>query len=113
MKIPESFKRAQKRVFQDKVAALYKKIESTGSLGSVTTDPDDKGIDFRGNVQIVNDETVITEYGLVAGTDICITTCDFSIDAVKGDFVKYNGHFYEIVGAPNADSHITLLCKRR
>lgn len=113
MKVPESFKHAQKRVFQDKAAELYKKVESKGSLGSVTTDPDNKGIEFRGNIQIVNDETVITEYGLVAGTDICITTCDSSIDAVKGDFVKYNGQFYEIVSTPRADSHVTLLCKRR
>lgn len=113
MKVPESFKRAQKRVFQDKAAELYKKVESKGSLGSVTTDPGPKGVEFQGNVQIVNDETVITEYGLVAGTDICITICNPSLDAEKGDFVKYNGQFYEIVSTPRADSHITLLCKRR
>ncbi len=113
MKIPKSFKNAQKRVFQDKTAILYKKAESKGSLGSVITDPESEGVGFEGNIQIVNDETVITEYGLVAGKDICITISNSSLDAEKGDFVEYNGQFYEIVSAPRADSHITLLCKRR
>ena len=112
MRIPESFKQAQKRVFQDKIMYRYKAKNDVGGLGSVVTEPDyDTVVEYAVNVQFVSDAAVAEEYGLRIGTDISITTSS-NISVEKGDYIKYLDDLYRVTESPRYDSHFVYLAKR-
>ena len=109
--IPASFKRVQKKVFQDKRFYHYKPKEEKGQLGSVTMVADKSTRkSCKANVQYLNDTTIAKEYGLTVGSDIIITAIDlYSIE--KGDFVEYDNKMFEVVETPKYDSHNAFLAK--
>ena len=64
MKIPDSFKRKQQEVFQDKTVEHLLPVSSTGSLGTITLAPATavQG-KYLANFQIVTDELKAKEIG--------------------------------------------------
>lgn len=112
MNIPETFKRAQRDVFQDKSIYRYRSKKVTGSLGSITTEPDyDTVIEYRVNVQPVSDAALAEEYGLTVGRDIYISTSQ-PVNIEKGYYIKYSGELYNITEAQKFDSHYRYFAKK-
>lgn len=105
MRTPYSFKQAQKSVFQDKTFHCMKSMTVTGSIGSVTTQPDRKTRKkFTGNVQFVSDKMIAEEYGLRVGIDITVTSSE-SLGIKKGDYIEYGSELYRVTEAPEYDSY--------
>lgn len=110
MKIPDSFRRAQRAVFQDKTIAWHPAVEITGALGGKYTAPSEspQATYTDVNVQVLSDALVAQEYGLTVGRDILITRSE-ALPIPDGDFVEWESGTYRIVAALNHDSHSRLL----
>lgn len=113
MNIPASFKRVQKKVFQDKRFYHYKPKEEKGQLGSVTTVPDNSSRkSCKANVQYLTNTTIAKEYGLTVGIDIHVTAVALhSIE--KGDFIEYDNIMFEVIETPRYDSYSAFFAKRK
>ena len=108
MKIPDSFKAIQRQVFQDKTIAHRPKIETTGSLGSVTVKPGAITQTYPVNFQLLSDALVAQERGLVVAQDAKVTSSD-PLPIEVGDYVQYGGKVYKVIGHPVYDSHDELM----
>lgn len=109
--IPKAFKSAQQRIFQDKAVEHYKPLQSTGKLGSITTEPAEIPAGFYClNFRIVSDALKAQEWGLAVGKDATATTSE-ELNIEKGDYLKYGGSFYRITAISPYDSHTTYICK--
>ena len=111
MRIPDSFKAAQRQAFQDKQIEHYKAREIKGNLGSVTREPEDacSGV-YSVNVQVVNDALIAQEYGLTIGKSIIVTSSD-NLPISKGDYVRYNGCMYLVKETPTYDAYMKLFAE--
>lgn len=113
VKIPASFKRTQKKVFQDKCFYHYKPKEVKGQLGSVTTVPDKSTRkNCKANVQYLTNTTIAKEYGLTVGIDIHVTAVELH-NIEKGDFIEYNNTMFEVIETPRYDSYSAFFAKRK
>lgn len=111
MKIPESFKKAQKRAFQDKRIEHYRRAEAT---------QDGEGNDIEGALTLINtydvnlvfisDRVIAEEWGLRLDKDVSVTYSD-NYPIEHKDLIKYNNVLYEVIGKPVKDSHTALYCK--
>ena len=111
--IPASFKRVQKKVFQDKRFYHYKPKEEKGQLGSVTTVPDNSTRkSCKANVQYLTNTTIAKEYGLTVGIDIHVTA-EVLHGIEKGDFVEYDNTMFEVIETPKYDSYSAFFAKRK
>ena len=112
MRIPDSFKQAQKRVFQDKRICHMRAKDVVGSLGSVVTEPDpETRRAYTANVQYVSDRIIAEEYGLRIGTDLCITVSE-PLCIQKGDYVEFRQHLYCVTETPKYDSYCAYYAAR-
>lgn len=110
MRISESFKAAQRATFQDKVIKHRPAVQSTGSLGSVTTGPGAATASYQVNFQLISDALVAQEWGLVVAQD-AVVTCSDPLHVANGDYVQYKDKVYKVVGKPDHDSHSKLMLK--
>lgn len=111
MKIPESFKKAQKRAFQDKHIEHYQRAVMT---------QDSEGNDIEGiltllnsydvNLVFISDKVIAEDWGLRLDKDVAITYND-DLPIQHKDLIKYNNEYYEVIGKPITDSHTKLFCK--
>lgn len=111
MRIPESFKKAQKRAFQDKRIEHYRRTVMI---------QDSEGNDIEGaltllnsyvvNLVFISDKVIAEEWGLKLDKDVSVTYSD-NYPIEHKDLIKYNGVLYEVIGKPVKDSHTTLYCK--
>ena len=108
MRISDSFKNTQKKVFQDKTVSHRALVKTTGSLGSVTTGPGSVSATYSVNFQLLQDAVLAQEWGLVLARDAMITSSDF-LPINHGDFIQYGGSVYKVVGKPVHDSHTKLM----
>lgn len=109
MRIPGSFKAAQRAAMQDKVIAHHPAAPSTGALGGAYTTPAPLPTgEYWVNAQIISDAMTAQEYGLHPGRDIRVTSSD-PLPIPVGDFVLWEGRYYRVVGAYAHDSHTALL----
>lgn len=110
MRVPDSFKALQQAVFQDKVIQHRPAVQSTGSLGSVTTGPGAATASYQVNFQLISDALVAQEWGLVVAQDAVVTSSD-DLPIANGDYVQYKDKVYKVVGKPDHDSHTKLMLK--
>lgn len=111
MKIPESFKTAQKRTFQDKTVEHYR-------LSEMTQDSEGNDIDgamnligtYLVNLRLLTDRVVAEEWGLEVEKDVSITYND-DLPILHNDLIKYNNEYFKVIGKPMTDSHTKLYCK--
>ncbi len=109
MRIPDSFKAAQQAAFQDKTIQHFAAVETAGALGGKTRTPaPTPSGSYQVNVRILSDALTAQEYGLRLGRDIQITSSD-ALPIPAGEYVKWDGRTYHIVGALPRDSHMLLL----
>lgn len=108
MKISDTFKRVQRRVFQDKTIEHRPLEKRTGSLGSVTSAPGDIAGSYAVNFQLLSDVLVAQEWGLVVAQDARATS-SLPLPIALGDYVQINGKVYKVIGHPVFDSHSELL----
>lgn len=105
MKIPDSFKRKQQEVFQDKTVEHLLPVSSTGALGTITLAP---ATTVRGehlvNFQIVTDELKAKEWGLTVNKDATIKV-SAPIDVAEGDYIKHNAITYRVCGILSHDAY--------
>lgn len=112
MNIPNSFKEAQRRAFQDKCFCHMKSKEIVGSLGSITTEPDRCRCHRHvANVQYVQNEMIAEEYGLRLGVDIQITVSE-PICIEKGDYVECGQYLYKVTETMKYDSYCAYYAVR-
>lgn len=111
MKIPESFKTAQKHAFQDKTVEHYRLSEMTqDSEGN-----DIKGVEtlvgtYQVNLNYVTDRVVAEEWGLRIDKDINVSYSDL-LDIRHNDLIKHNNVLFEVIGKVVKDSHTALYCR--
>lgn len=111
MRIPDSFKAAQAAAFQDKHIEHLSTDTHTGTLGgSVTTPGQDVLGSYPCNVQVVTDQLLAQEYGLMVGQDIQATAASLPIQ--KGEYLRYAGQIYRVVEAPRYDAYQKILAKK-
>lgn len=110
MRISDAFKVAQRKTFQDKTIDHRPKVETKGSLGSVTVGPGAVAASYQVNFQLLSDALVAQEWGLVVAQDAVVTSSD-PLPIEGGDFVQYSGKVYRVVGRPVFDSHDKLMLK--
>lgn len=108
MNIPDSFKAAQKAVFQDKTISYRPASIATGSLGSKTSSPGTITNTYKVNFQLIRDAVTAQEWGLVIARD-AIVTCSDALPIADGDYIQYAGAVYKVVGRPSFDSHTKLM----
>ena len=108
MRISEAFKSAQRATFQDKTIKHRPKVETTGSLGSVTVTPGLVAEMYQVNFQLMSDALVAQEWGLVVARDAIVTSSE-RLPIEVGDFVEKDGGVYRVIGHPIFDSHDQLM----
>jgi hypothetical protein len=109
MRIPDSFKAAQKAAMQDKTITWHPAADSTDALGGKYKVPADESVgSYQVNVRVISDALAAQQYGLQLGRDIQITSSD-ALPIPVGDFVAWEGRKYRIVGILPRDSHVMLL----
>lgn len=112
MRIPNSFKQAQKRVFQDKRIYHMRAKDVVGSLGSIVTEPDpETRRAYTANVQYVSDRMTAEEYGLRIGIDLRITA-SAPLCIQKGDYVEFGHNLYRVTETPKYDSYCAYYAAR-
>lgn len=113
MKIPDSFRRAQRAIFQDKTIAHHPAVDSTDALGGKYKGPTEAPkASYTGvNVQVLSDALAAQEYGLRLGMDVLLTCAD-PLCIPAGDYVQWGAGMYRITAVLQHDSHIRLLGKR-
>ena len=105
MRIPQSFKEAQSRAFQDKQVWHRPKVTTTGGLGTAQSYPSTELAEsYLVNLQRLSDELVAQEWGLVLARDAQMTVSDI-LGLPVGDYIQHGSLVYKIVGNPSADSH--------
>ena len=108
MKIPESFKTAQKAAFQDKTITVFTRGYTQDSEGNDILHDTPAG-SFEVNVQIVSDVEVAKEYGLKVNRDILVTYNDeFPIE--RENQITFKGHQYTVIGKITRDAYTILSC---
>lgn len=112
MIIPQSFRDAQRKAFQDKTIEHHIKVESAGALGGKTSAPAvTSSGSYQVNLQIVKDALVAQQWGLTVNKD-CIITCSSSLPIPVADYVVHGSDTYRVVDSTASDSHITLYGKK-
>ena len=112
MIIPQSFKAAQIKAFQDKTITHYVRVETVGALGSKTSAPAvvSSG-SYMVNLQVVKDALEAQQWGLTVNKD-CKITCSGALPIPVADYVKYGADTYRIVDSTVSDSHVALYGKK-
>jgi len=110
MIVPNSFKKAIKDTFYDKVFDLY----------DVTTEPDTEGFvrkgepavktgSFMGNITFEGFDSIREEHGIDVEINAIVTTDeDISLEQV----FAYGGIFYKVIRAIENDSHNLLIVQK-
>lgn len=109
MKIPESFKRVQLRVFQDKTLTRYAQSTQTNSIGEVKKTTGATNGTFKANIKFDNFEQIQQEHGIRDQIDITMTT---QTEIPEGEVVSYDGRFYEVFKVIKNDSHYLLVARK-
>lgn len=115
MKIPDSFKCAQIRAFQDKTATFYppKQTENIG-FGSVTDAPaEEPAATVAVNWRVLDNVEIAEAYGLRVGTDVRLTASSVPDGLQPGWFVVDGSNVYEVKAVIPHDSHYVVLLRRR
>ena len=108
MKIPESFKVAQKVAFQDKTINVLTRVLTPDSEGNEF--PQDTLVgSFDVNVQIIFDVEVAKEYGLKINRDILITYSD-ELPIERENQIEFKNHQYTVFGKIERDAYTILSC---
>ncbi len=112
MEIPQSFRNAQKAVFQDKTIVHHAAVSTTGSLGGVTVAPAvTSSGSYSVNLQVIKDAIEAQEWGLTVNKDVRITSSD-ALPIPNGDFIKHGSETYRVVQRIDADSYWLLYGQR-
>ncbi|MEI8200748.1 MAG: hypothetical protein WCG21_11860 [Eubacteriales bacterium] len=112
MIIPQSFKDAQTKAFQDKTIAHHARVETTGALGGKTSAPvvTSSG-SYLVNLQVIKDALEAQQWGLTVNKD-CKITRSGALAVPIGDYIKYGSDTYRIIENIASDSHVTLYGKK-
>jgi len=112
MIIPQSFRDAQKKAFQDKTIEHHARVETVGSLGGKTSAPAvSSSGSYLVNLQVIKDALVAQQWGLTVNKD-CIITCSDALPIPVADYVVHGSDTYRVVDSTASDSHITLYGKK-
>lgn len=117
MKIPDSFKQAQRMLQTDTVdllAAVQK--TDTSEFGEVTQSPDVNNPLERGvpcNVHWITDTEQAQLHGLIPGRDIMLTVTDWpaTVDIESCRYLRYGADLFAVEKPQRCASHITLYGK--
>lgn len=110
MKIPDSFKKAQLKVFQDKTITRYNVGTTTNAIGEVKKDSVATIGTYKGNVHFDNFEQVQEEHGIRENIDMTVTTQQTGL--AIGEIHGYGGKMYEIFKVIPNDSHYLLVARK-
>lgn len=108
MQISDMLKNIQRNLFQDKEIAHRPKVETKGSLGSITVGPGAIAQTYPVNFQLISDALMAQEWGLVVAQDAVVTSSD-PLPIELSDYVQHGGKVYRVVGHPVHDSHDKLI----
>lgn len=111
MMIPQSFKDAQVKTFQDKLIAHHPAVITAGSLGGKTSAPSaTASATYMVNLQTVKDALEAQQWGLTVNKDAKVTFSG-GLPIPLGDYIKYGTETYRIIGNIVSDGHTTLYGK--
>jgi hypothetical protein len=110
MNIPNSFKEAQKRVFQDKTITVFAETTTQDAEGGLVKSHTDQST-FQANVHLVSDMVKAEMYGLSVNSDIQVVSSE-TVDVDRNALIGYAGDLYRVTGIEHKDSHTVLFCKR-
>jgi hypothetical protein len=110
MIIPNSFKEAQKRVFQDKTITVFAETTTQDAEGGLVKSHTEQST-FQANVHLVSDMVKAEMYGLTENRDIQVVSSD-SITLERDALIGYSNDLYRVTGIEHKDSHTVLFCKR-
>jgi len=110
MIIPNSFKEAQKRVFQDKTITVFTETTTQDAEGGLVKTHTEQST-FKANVHLVSDLVKAEMYGLSVNSDIQVVSSD-SIALERDALIGYAGNFFRVTGIEHKDSHTVFFCKR-
>ena len=110
--IPQSFKDAQKKAFQDKTIEHHARVETAGTLGGKTSAPAvlSSG-SYLVNLQVVSDALEAQQWGLTVNKD-CKITCSDALPIPVADYVVCGSDTYRVVDSIASDGHVTLYGKK-